>query len=250
MSEIFNIATYYMQGKPVYPAVRRLLNLLFNICISSFLYEAFFGKYYWFNYNDYRAILDFFIKGRFFIPFSIFIVVYSITQFVGVVSFIFLGHFKSIQLQRKILSYPFKNDEFGEDLKNLESASKFVAPVDLTPELMIAAYHEIRKDIKPEVFSEIELSMKEPRQNAEEYYILAFRGLVAITFFKISLPTFHWTLYLITVMVLLGVMIFSLIMFRICDIIPTILRKYHSEAENYIKDQLEQQKEITGSGKQ
>ena len=76
MNEVFFIAGDYLKGKSIYPAFRRILNLLLNISISSFIYEKCYGVYSWLNYNDYKGILTFFIKGNFFIPLSIFIVVY------------------------------------------------------------------------------------------------------------------------------------------------------------------------------
>jgi len=83
MKELFNIASYYIQGKPVYPPIRKVLTVLFITSIASFIYEKIYGRYTWLNYNDYKGFLDFFIKGRFFIPFSIFIVVYGVTQFLS-----------------------------------------------------------------------------------------------------------------------------------------------------------------------
>jgi hypothetical protein len=110
MNEIFIIAGDYLKGKSVYPAFRRMLNLLFNISIASFIYEKFYGNYSWLNYNDYRGILDFFIKGNFFIPFSIFLVVFGTTQFLSIALFNALNHFKTLKITREILQYQFKKE--------------------------------------------------------------------------------------------------------------------------------------------
>lgn len=87
MNELFLFIGDYLKGQNVYPVFRRILNLLFNISITSFFYEKCYGDYTWFNYYDYKGILDFFIKGGFFIPLSIFLVVYGTTQFLAMIIF-------------------------------------------------------------------------------------------------------------------------------------------------------------------
>ena len=66
----------YLEGKKVYPVLSRILNLLFVASITSFIFEKFYFKYTWLDISDYKSILDFLIKGRFFIPFPYFFVLY------------------------------------------------------------------------------------------------------------------------------------------------------------------------------
>ena len=54
MKELLDIASTYIQGKTVYPSIRRFLNLLFNISIASFIYEKFYGTYTWYSIDDYN----------------------------------------------------------------------------------------------------------------------------------------------------------------------------------------------------
>lgn len=243
MTELFNIASYYIQGKPVYPALRRMLNLLFNISIASFIYEKCYGSYSWLNITDYKSILDFFIKGNFFIPFSIFVVVYGVTQFMSSAFFSILNHFKSVKIQREILQYQYKKDKIDKGMSEIHKASKYVAPMDLTPELMLKAYQELRKDIKPEVFQELESGLKEPKQNLEANFNLAFRALIAITLYFISLPQFGWILFTVVAIVLLLGMYILILAYRLLDIIPTALRKFHTQAEMYLQTEVKNKSE-------
>jgi Na+/H+ antiporter NhaC len=235
MNEIFIIAGDYLKGKSVYPAFRRLLNLLLNISIASFVYEACYGKYTWLNYNDYKEILDFFIKGNFFIPFSIFLVVYSLTQFTSIVFFSALNHFKTIKITREIIQYQFKKEAIDERLKEINKVSKYVSPVRLTKNTMLGVYQELRNHITPEAFDEIEKGLKEPKQNLEANFTLAFRMLIAITIYFFSLPQFGWVLYLTAMIVLIIGMYVLMISYRFLDIIPTLMRKFHHQAEEYLK---------------
>jgi hypothetical protein len=245
MNEIFIIAGDYIKGKSVYPAFRRLLNLLFNISIASFIYEKFYGNYTWLNYNDYKGILDFFIKGNFFIPFSIFLVVYGTTQFLSISIFSVIYHFKSVKLTREILQYQFKKETIDEHLKEINKASKIISPISLTKNTMLAVYQELRNHITPEAFEEIEKGLKEPKQNLEANFSLAFRMMIAITIYFISLPQFGWVLYFTAMLVLIGAMSILMISYRFLDIIPTLMRKFHHQAEEYLRLHLEKTNENT-----
>lgn len=237
MNEIFIIAGDYLKGKTVYPAFRRVFNLLFNISIASFVYEKFYGNYTWLNYNDYKGILDFFIKGNFFIPFSIFIVVYGATQFLSMAFFGSLNHFKTIKITRQILQYQFKKESVDEQLKEIKKVSKYVSPISLTKNTILEVYQDLRKHITPEAFEEIEKGLKEPKQNLEANFTLAFRMIIAITIYLNSLPQFGWLLYLITLVVLIIVMYILTISYLFLDIIPTLMRKFYHQAEEYLKSQ-------------
>lgn len=235
MNEIFIIAGDYLKGKSDYPAFRRMLNLLFNISIASFVYEKCYGNYTWHNYNDYKGILDFFIKGNFFIPFSIFLVVYSLTQFLSIAFFGALNHFKTIKITREILQYQFKKETIDEGLKGINKVSKYVSPIRLTKNTMLEVYQELRNHITLEAFEEIEKGLKEPKQNLEANFTLAFRMMISITIYFFSLPEFGWLLYLTAIIVLIVGMYVLMISYRFLDIIPTVMRKFHHQAEEYLK---------------
>lgn len=235
MNTIFIIAGDYLKGKSVYPSVRRMLNLLLNISIASFVYERCYGYYTWLNYNDYKGILDFFIKGNFFIPFSIFLVVYSLTQFVSIVFFLGLNHFKSIKITRQIIQYQFKKETVDERIREINKVSKYVTPIRLTKSKLLELYQELRNHITPEAFEEIEKGLKEPKQNLEANFTLAFRMLIAITIYFLSIPQFGWVLYSTATLVLIVTMYVLMIAYRFFEIIPTLMRKLHHHAEEYLK---------------
>lgn len=239
MNEVFIIAGDYLKGKSVYPAVRRALNLLFNISVASFIYEKCYGKYSWLNYNDFKGVLNFFVKGNFFIPFSIFIVVYAVTQFLSIVSFTALNHFKTIKIMKEIMQYQFKKETIDERLKEITEASKYVSPIKLTKNSMISLYEELRTQITPEAFEELEKELKEPKRALETNFTLAFRMSIAISIYFFSIPQFGWLLYSIAILVLFLIMYILMISYRFLDIMPTLMRKFHFQAEQYLKNHSE-----------
>lgn len=243
MNEIFIVAGDYLKGNSVYPKLRRTLNLLFNISIASFIYEKCYGSYSWLNYNDYKGVLDFFVKGNFFIPFSIFLVVYGVTQFSSIAIFKIINLFKTVRLTREILLFQFKKETIDENLKGITKASKYVSPSKLTKETMVTLYKELRNKITPEAFNEIEKELKSPKQNLEANFTMAFRMTIAITIYFISLPQFGWKLYVSVMIILVLGMYILMIAYRFLDILPTIMRKFHSHAEEYLESHLKENNE-------
>jgi hypothetical protein len=82
---------------------------------------------------------------------------------------------------------------------------------------------------------EIEKGLKKPKQNLEAYFALSFRMMIAITIYFFSLPQFGWGLYMIAMIVLILGMYALMISYRFLDIIPTLMRMFHHQAEEYLK---------------
>jgi hypothetical protein len=238
MGEALMVLVNYLDGKSVYPAFRRILNLLFNVSITSFIYEKFIGKYTWLNYNNYEEILDFFIKGNFFIPFSLFVVVYSTSQFFSFSFFYTIKHFISLKIERTIVSYQFEKETIDEGLKQISKVSKFVSPIKLTRHKMLEIYKELRNQISPEALKVVDKELKGPKQNLEANFILSFRMIIAITIYFFSLPQFGWFLFAIAMFVLIVGMIFLMVVYSYLDIISTLLRKFLQQAEKYVEQDL------------
>jgi len=241
MNEIFLFFGDYLKGKSILPSIRRLLNLLFNMSISSFLFERIYGFYTWLNYNDYKGILDFFIRGKFFIPFSIFLVVYGTTQFLAMIIFSTVNFFKGVKLNKEILEYQFKKDLIDQRLNEINKVSEIVSPIKLTKETLVSLYQNLRAHLTPEAFENMEASLKEPKQNLEATFTLTFRMMIAITIYFISLPQFGWFLYSIAAVFILVGMYIIMIAYRFLDVFPTLMRKFHHQAEEYLQIHLKQE---------
>ena len=208
--------------------------MLFNISIASFIYEKAYGDYVWFDYSDYKAILDFFVKGSFFIPLSIFIAVYGTTQFLSVTIFTTINHFATVKWTREIIYYQVKREGLEKGLDEFDEVSKRISPIRLTKELLINLYTHLRSELTTEAYEKMEKELKEPKNNLEETYHLAFRAILAITIYFISIEHFGWLLYGLTIFTLVLGMYLVMLAYRLLDIFPTIVRKFHTEAEKYV----------------
>jgi hypothetical protein len=105
----------------------------------------------------------------------------------------------------------------------------------LTKNTLFEVYQKLRNNITPDALEEIEKGLKEPKQNIEASFTLAFRMLIAITIYFLSLKHFGWGLYLTVMSVLIMGMYVLLIAYRFLDIFPTLVRKFHHQAEEYFE---------------
>ncbi len=236
MNEIFLIVADYFKGKSIYPSFRKLASLLFNISIASFIFEMFYGEYAWLNYNDYKGILNFFIKGNFFIPFSIFIAVWSVSQFIALIIFTSINHFQTLKLTREIVYYQIKKETIDKNLKQISKASRYATPIRITKGMMIEMYQQLKNELTPELYQKMETELKIPKENLEANFILVFRAFIAITIYFLSIQQFGWILFTITSIVLICSLYIIMLSYRLLDVFPTLIRKFHALAEKYLKE--------------
>lgn len=235
MNQINLILGDWLRGKSIYPPFRRFLNLLFSMSISSFLFEKLYFEYTWLDILDYKAIIDFMIKGEFFVPLSIFIIVVGLTEFLSIIIFNLINHFKSVKLTRKILEYEINKPQIDGRLIDFQNISEIVTPITISPKMIVGLYSEIRKEIKPEMFVQLEKELTKPKDNLYANFKLAFKALIAITIYFAMLPYFGIYLYLGVLFAILIFMYLLIVAYRFLDILPTMARKFYEIAENYLR---------------
>lgn len=112
MNEYFFVVGDYLKGKPVYPVIRRFLNLLFSTSLTSFLFENFYFKYTLYDITDYKSIFDFFINGSFFVPFSIFIIIHFFLDWISDGFFLIFSMRKSSEIVTEIYNYELNKNDY------------------------------------------------------------------------------------------------------------------------------------------
>ncbi|MBX2968274.1 MAG: hypothetical protein KF803_02800 [Cyclobacteriaceae bacterium] len=235
MNEIFLIVADYFKGKSIYHPLRRALNLLFLISISSFIYEYAYGKYEWLDITDYKGILTFLIKGNFFIPLSIFIAVYTLTEIVSVTVFSVLNYFATVRMTRQIIHYQINKDTVDQNMSDLAVATKHLSPITLSGPQMLELFQYLRASITTEIIHQIEEGIKVPKRNMEATFHTTFRAMLASIIYFISLDQFGWKLFTITLITLLIVMYLTMLAYRLLDLFPTLVRKFNDEVIRYFE---------------
>jgi hypothetical protein len=85
MQQIDALLSQFLHGRSLYAPVRRILNLVFAVSLTSYLYIRTHGSYHIFKLSQREEIFNFFTRGEFIIPFSLFVIVYYITQWIPAV---------------------------------------------------------------------------------------------------------------------------------------------------------------------
>ncbi len=237
MTEVLNIATHFIQGKPIYQPARRLLNLLLNISISSYFYIRWFGQYQWLDITDYKGILDFFVGGKFFLPFSIFIMVYVATEAVGYLIFKLLTHFWVLRNHRKLLTYSLTSEKIDNGVEGIGLASKIVVPEELTKEKLIKIYNEIAPEITPEALREMKEALDEPKKNLKYNFVSTCRIAIALIVYAGTVEHLSGAFFIVILIVLFGLGMFFILAFRILDVLPAFFKMAKAEGDKYLEEQ-------------
>jgi len=231
----------YLQGKSIYHTVRRILNLVFSISISSFLFERFYFKYDWLDVTDYKGIINFFIKGNFFVPFCIFIVVHYLLEWLSYITYSLMTYVKSVKIQRWIYSLEFKRKDAKQISSFLNKNPFNSIPLKIDEQWFLKIYDHLVKTIPPEQLTQMEVELVRVKDSNEKNFQFALKALVAISIYFSIIPYFGWKLYVLVVIILLMIVASLFLGFLLLENAPYAVRKFHSEVSIYIDEINEQQ---------
>lgn len=92
----------YLEGKNIFPTVRRIIDPLLSINVASFIYESSYSKYNWIDITDYKSILSFIVKGEFIIPVTLFIVIHFAIIFIIQTPLFLINHLITEKLNNQL----------------------------------------------------------------------------------------------------------------------------------------------------
>ena len=230
MQNLGLIVADFLKGKSIYAPLRRVLSLLFTISIASYLFERFYGPYEWFDITDYKGIVDFLIKGDFFIPFSLFLIVHFCILWPATVIFKLIHLVGSQRTLRSVLAYKLDTPEGRRDVRTITSLVNKFSAVKLTPQIQSALYAHLRATWKIEDIAELEKASSELKAAIESKFIFFIQALVAISVYAAVLPAFTSKLYVPVVLALIGALYITVLGYRLFDVLPTLIAHGASEA--------------------
>lgn len=228
-------AGYYLAEKFNYPTIRKILNVLFNLSIASFIYEKYYGPYAWVNFNDYGAILNFFTKGCYIIPFIIFVISYFLIEIISFTIFeiVDLIHYKKIT--SKILLYQLKKETGEKNLNKINSFAEKVTSINLSMSILVGLYNELKNKISSKQLKKLQSELTKLKENIKACFGLAFRIIIATTIYFLSIQHFDWPLYIIVTITLFLGMYLLQISYHFFDVLPALARKFHYHVEEFIQ---------------
>ncbi len=204
MKYLNTILELYLSGKPIYARVLRILNILFSVSITSFLFEKIYFKYTWIDITDYKAIVDFFVRGHFIIPSIMFFIVDNTIYILSWWLFATTG-----RKYRKIIK-----DVAGYNLGKLRSVEiNMQAPDDpaLAPtlsSLFAISYTDVKSSMDINGWMDFEKRVRRLRPLLRNSFMVAVKVLVALPIYFYTVRYFGTALFVFT-------LIFTLIMLRI-----------------------------------
>lgn len=234
MNNFLFLASDYIKGKAIYPSIRRFLNLLFLVSITSFFYERLYGRYTLDEITNYKVILDFFVKGHFFIPFSIFVIVYALTQFISFLVFKIFYLKKSLKITKEIFEQKIEKEDLVEGAGVIESYLNNLTHINLSKEEIIEVYTEIKQELSYEDIMELKKVLNDQKDIIELNFVLILRMFIAVTIYYASLENFGGYLYypVIAILILLIIVLYNT--YKYLDIAPALFEKFSIHLEYYL----------------
>ncbi len=231
----FNIINEYLDGKPVYPLARRILNLLFSVSITSFLFEKFYFKYQWISITDYKGMLDFLVKGYFFVPLCLFLIVHYTLLSITYCLFVLMTMRKSNKLLKWIYKLEFKQADSQTLIHKINTNPLYSSPIEFDETNFFALYNEIVNNIPPEQLIELEGTIKKQRNVCEKNFYLVIKSIICITVYFFIVPYFGWLLFSLSVFILLLLALLLYFSYLLLDIVPSAIKKFHFEVSKYME---------------
>lgn len=235
MDKFFFIITDYLNGKTVYPPIRRSLNSLFSVSITSFLFEKIYFKYEWLDLN-YRPILNFFIKGDFFIPFSLFVVVHYLLFIFSSFIFNLTTTRKSSKSLKNILNYQLKRSHVKSFKRTIQNNS--VMPIEIDQEAWLKIYDYIKGTVNENALESLQKVLDEQKQIIEHNFNLIVKLIVVVTIYFASITHFGWLLYLLVLLLSIVGLICLWWLYLGLDLLPAAIKKFDTEVQKYLQSNL------------
>lgn len=234
IDQILNFADY-LKDKNLFPFLRQLLNLLLTISISSFIFEKFYFEYIWINPDDYKSILNFLLKGYFFIPFSIFFIVWTSTYLFSYLSFSLFNFYIAEKYKEKIIRFSFEKNEAKQRMEKLTQGLKVESVEKVDSRWFIQYFKVLKKEIKPEMYQKMHHTLHTLQDNMIKNFTLFFRGFIASTIYLFIIPHFGWLLYLLLLIIMIVSSFLFSLGYQLAELVPTLAIKAAYEMNNFIK---------------
>ena len=228
--------------KKLFPLAQHLLNFLFVISISSFLFEKFYFKYKLLDITDYQVIYNFLIKGNFAVPISIFFIVWVLTFFISKYAFIVANSALSKRFREKI------NKIEAEILKEKSIQEPSSIKDDREKDWVRFLVEEIKASNTKKDLNRILAFMRKKKDECQDEFVVVLRGLIAVSIYFSAVPYFGYLLFSILIAAFLIYVFLLVSLYQLMELTPDIIfkiRKYYddektddvkSESTNIIKE--------------
>lgn len=228
----------FLHANKLFVAVKVFANHIFVICISSALFEKFYFKYELLNFSDYNALYDFFIKGAFIVPFSIFFVIWLSTFLVAFGLFTLLNQRISKKWVKKIHARKFISKKKLKDINNGAKHAKGVKISDrIGDKWYVTLYNRVKESVTPQQVRKIYNDFSKMQRSAADHFVMLFRGLIAVIIFYSTIPHFGCLLLGILIICFILYSLILVFIYQFAELMPEVVRKIDVEMQEYISSE-------------
>ncbi|WP_319592125.1 hypothetical protein [uncultured Draconibacterium sp.] len=239
MNDLLLVVGDYLKGKTIIPQIRRILNFIFTISITSFFYERIIGPYSWIEITDYKGILDFFVKGNFYVPLFMYVIVYVSISLLSYVLFDIFVNKKSVKWTEKIIKYELIKKVDEDSYWNIGNANSSLAKKTIDKSRIKSLYDTLTKKFGKEEVRSLEKALSEAKKDLSSNFTLIIRGLIAIIIYFFTIDEVGVVILLISLMVLVGIGIILRIVYVFLDVIPALARKLRDTVVEFFEEEVE-----------
>lgn len=234
MDQFFTLLTDFLRGRSLYAPLRRLLNLVFTISLTSYLYVHYFGAYSVDDLLSLRFLAESFIRGAFIVPFSLFAIVYYVTQWTASLMFGGISYFATVLFMRWFIKQQWTQQHIRLWLRRIYRSSKYT-PKPLNSQMVEQALVQVKTEMTQETLVDIRTSLQDQIKAAEASFILFFRIVVTITCYYGTLPQFGSRLYWTVLVVLVLAMFIITAGVVILTVVPEVLARFRVECDSVLQ---------------
>ncbi len=224
-----------IRSKKLFPLAKHLLNFLFVVSISSFLFEKYYFKYELLDITDYKKIYTFLVKGNFAVPLTLFFITWIITYSISTYAFVFANMALSKRFRKKINEIEI---ELEKKADKIDTAAEITHGISFKEKYgkdwVTFLIEKIKASYTSKDLERLLKYMSKVKVEKEDEFVILFRGLIAVSIYVCVIPYFGGILYCLLLLSFLTYVFILVSIYQLMELTPEIIFKIrtHFNKEN------------------
>lgn len=216
----------FIKSKNLFPLTKDLLNILFVLSISSFIFEKFYFKYDLIDVTDYKIVYAFFVKGDFAIPLSIFFISWALTNILGNLTFLLANSALTNYFRRQIERTEIElKKEFDKVEKNVKEVHNISMKERYGKDWINYLIEKIKLSFSQAEYEKLLRYMSKTKIEKEDEFVILLRGLIAISIYVCVVPYFGKILYFLLISTFLFYVLIIVSIYQLMELTPELISK-------------------------
>jgi hypothetical protein len=159
------------------------------------------------------------------------------TQFLGYLFFALTTTRKTTKWIGQIIKLKIEKSDLEFDVRKINKTGLITLP-PVNRSWIVDAYRALKSILREKQWLDAEKRIRLQTEVIRKNFQLLFKALVIISiYFLWTVKHFNGLLYAITVIGILGAMIFLWYSYAVLDVLPTLIRKIDAEIQKHLEDE-------------